>query len=230
MGFLGFGKKKGVAQSLTDVSVGMLPGADFMGNFEERPARLDSYLFNAWVNIAVGIVIRNIARADFVLVRNGERLRSGSLYDLFKRPNCACSRFDLWKETAAWWHLEGEAFWWFGSDYKGGLPDAFYVLDPRRMRHEFVGGHVTGSPFLQNACSEIALKSRRWFYQGDTDLIPIPQDELIHFRDWNPWNAVRGVNPLAALALELEQDYFANKANSQLLKGTSKNLDTGAGK
>jgi HK97 family phage portal protein len=51
--------------------------------------------------------------------------------------------------------------------------------------------------------------------------VPILADELIHFRDWNPWNPARGVNPLAALSLELEQDYYANKANSQLLKNNA---------
>jgi HK97 family phage portal protein len=64
-------------------------------------------------------------------------------------------------------------------------------------------------------------KHRRWFYQTDTETIPILGDELIHFKDWNPWNPARGVSPLASLALELEQDYYANKANSQLLKNNA---------
>jgi HK97 family phage portal protein len=49
-------------------------------------------------------------------------------------------------------------------------------------------------------------------------LIPILEDELVHFREWNPWNPRRGVSPLVSLSLELEQDYYANRANSQLLK------------
>ncbi|GHV45018.1 hypothetical protein AGMMS49546_29950 [Spirochaetia bacterium] len=161
----------------------------------------DSYLHNAWVNIAVGILVRNIARASFILLRGGNEVTGGPLYELFRRPNSSTSCYDLWKETAAWWHLEGEAFWWFGPDYGGGIPKALYVLDPRRMRHE--------------------TRDRRWFYQTDVELLPILPDEIIHFKDWNPWNPDRGVNPLVALALELEQDYFANKANSQLLKNNA---------
>jgi HK97 family phage portal protein len=170
----------------------------------------DSYLYNAWVHIAVTILIRNIARADFVIKTGGDDVTSGPLYELFRRPNKNMSRYDVWKETAAWWHLEGEAFWWFGADYAGGLPRELYVLDPRRLRHEDYELH-----------GDIAHKARRWFYNTGTELIPILADELIHFRDWNPWNAVRGVNPLIPLALELEQDYFANKANSQLLKNNA---------
>jgi hypothetical protein len=75
-----------------------------------HPRYGDSYLYNAWVNIAVNILIRNIARADFTIKRGGNDVTSGSLYELFRRPNPALSRFDLWKETAAWWNLEGEVF------------------------------------------------------------------------------------------------------------------------
>jgi HK97 family phage portal protein len=173
----------------------------------------DAYLCSAWVNIAVGILIRNIARADFMLVRGGDDVKSGPLYELFRRPNRLMSRYDLWKETAAWWYLEGEAFWWAGPDYSGGIPKEFYVLDPRRMRNEGI--------VHWDVASDFAGTKRRWFYQTDTELIPILQDELVHFREWNPYNPVRGINPLAALALELEQDYYANKANSTLLKNNA---------
>jgi HK97 family phage portal protein len=189
-----------------------LPIDDYFSMFHHIKTD-DSYFLNSWVNIAVGILIRNIARAAFILTREGNEITGGPLFELFRRPNERMSRYDLWKETAAWWHLEGEAFWWFGPDYAAGIPKTIYVLDPRRMRNEEVG--VPGTDRL------ITGKNRRWFYQTDTDLIPILQDELIHFKDWNPWNSSRGVNPLAALALELEQDYYANTANSQLLKNNA---------
>jgi HK97 family phage portal protein len=181
-----------------------------------EPRTGDSYLINAWVNIAVSILIRNIARADFVIKTGGNEVKTGPLFALFRRPNPGLSRYDLWKETAAWWHLEGEAcdhrsLGWFGPDYAGGLPKEIYILNPRRLHHEGIGGVE----------SIVTHASRRWFYQTGTELIPILSDELIHFREWNPWNPVRGVNPLVSLALELEQDYYANKANSQLLKNNA---------
>ncbi|MDR0456246.1 MAG: phage portal protein [Treponema sp.] len=90
----------------------------------------DSYLLNAWVNIAVNILIRNIARADFTIKRDGEDVTNGPLYDLFHKKKKKLSRYDLWKETAGWWFLEGEAFWWFGPDYSGGLPREIFILNP----------------------------------------------------------------------------------------------------
>src|SRR5215469_3539598 len=51
----------------------------------------DNYLLHAWVNIAVNILIRNIARADFTIKNNGEDVENGTIYDLFRRPNPALS-------------------------------------------------------------------------------------------------------------------------------------------
>ena len=113
----------------------------------------DNYLCNAWINIAVNILIRNLARADFVLERDGEELKNGPLFNLFHRPNKNLSRYDLWKETAAWWLLEGEAVWWFGPDYAGGLPQEIYILNPRQLQLE-----AEGLSFL----SGFKNKNRRW--------------------------------------------------------------------
>jgi HK97 family phage portal protein len=185
---------------------------DFFHNFYIDPFK-DAFLINSWVNIAINILIRNIARADYVVKLEGNDVKKGKIYDLFRKPNYALSRYDLWKETAAWWFIEGEAFWWFGPDYSGGLPKEIYILDPRRMRHEseLCGGSNNG----------LHITPRRWFYQSNTELIPILSDEIIHFREFNPWNPIRGVNPLVSLTLELEQDYYANKGNTTLLKNNA---------
>ena len=201
-----------------DNTVNHLTNDDIFSNIYIDQPNVNSYFLNAWVNIAVNILIRNIARADFTIKNEGEDVTHGKIYDLFRKPNPALSRYDLWKETAAWWHLEGEAFWWFGSDYSGGLPNEIYILDPRKMRHE---GELSG---VGNAgASDFGFRHipRRWFYHSGSELIPILSDEIIHFRDFNPYNPIRGVNPLLSLALELEQDYYANKANSQLLKNNA---------
>jgi hypothetical protein len=106
-------------------------GEENFNIFDTEVLAGDSYLFNAWVNIAVNILIRNIARADFAIKKGGNDVRTGSLYELFRRPNSVLSRYDLWKETAAWWHLEGEAFWWFGPDYAGGAAERNLHTEPQ---------------------------------------------------------------------------------------------------
>ena len=85
-----------------------LPFADHFSIFNGEAHTGDHYLYNAWVHIALNMLIRNIARADFSIKKRGDEVTSGPLYNLFRRPNPALSRFDRWKETAAWRHIEGE--------------------------------------------------------------------------------------------------------------------------
>jgi HK97 family phage portal protein len=209
------GKSALSAKGFNDSSFSLTSDEDFT-NFYLDPFN-DHYLCNAWVNIAVNILIRNIARADFIIEKEGVEVKSGSLYSLFRKPNEHLSRYDLWKETAAWWFVEGEAFWWFGADYSGGLPKQLHILNPRKLQLEGEGLDVGKHSLLGNFTN----KKRRWFYNAGTELVPIFSDELIHFKDWNPWNPLRGVNPLVSLSLELEQNYFANKSNSTLLKNNT---------
>jgi HK97 family phage portal protein len=193
-----------------------LPADDNFSNLYADPFK-DTYLCSAWVNIAVNILIRNVARADFILEKDGVELKNGPLYSLFHKPNTTLSRYDLWKETAAWWFIEGEAFWWFGPDYCGGLPKQLHILNPRKLQLESEGLDM----WEQGSPGGDVNKKRRWFYHAGAELIPIFSDELVHFRDWNPWNPLRGVNPLVSLTVELEQDYYANKGNSTLLKNNA---------
>ena len=46
--------------------------------------------------------------------------------------------------------------------------------------------------------------------------VSVPLCETLRF--FCSWNPLRGVNPLVSLSVELEQDFFANKGNSTLLK------------
>ena len=169
----------------------------------EKKTCTDPYLQHAWVSVCIDILTRNVARAEFEIKKNGKKVNDSKLAQLFNYPNKSLCRFDLWKQTCAWWSLDGEAFWWFGEDYCCGIPTEIYILNPRNMQHVVVDGKIT-----------------KWVYtEGGTGkpCIILP-DEIIHFKDWNPWNEYRGVSPLVSLGLEVEQDLLAAKQNSGLLK------------
>ena len=164
----------------------------------------DPYLQHAWVSVCIDILTRNVARAKFeVKKKNGVVEEDTALANLFKYPNKNLSRYDLWKQTCAWWSLDGEAFWWFGENYVCGIPTEIFILNPRYMQHVVDGGKIT-----------------KWVYteEGSGRPLMILPDEVIHFKDWNPWNVYRGVSPLVSLGLEVEQDLLAAKQNTGLLK------------
>jgi HK97 family phage portal protein len=164
----------------------------------------DPYRSHAWVNIAVSTLMRNIGRASFRITKDGEYVTSGRIFNLFRDVNPVMNRFDLWKVTSAWWFLEGEAFWFFGDSYRAGIPEEIFILNPRRMRSFSENGRII-----------------RWFYSTEKGEIPILPDEIIHFREWNPWNELRGVSPLIALSQEIEQDERANTATTKLLRNSA---------
>ena len=88
----------------------LLSDSDDFLKFGSNNVLGDTYLLHAWVNIAVNILTRNIARADFTVKREGNDIECGAVYDLFRKPNPSLSRYDLWKETAAWWNIEVRRF------------------------------------------------------------------------------------------------------------------------
>ena len=169
----------------------------------EKKTCTDPYLQHAWVSVCIDILTRNVARAEYEVRKNGTVERETPLANLFRFPNKNLSRFDLWKQTCAWWSLDGEAFWWFGENYVCGIPTEIYILNPRYMQHVVDGGKIT-----------------KWVYteEGSGRQLMILPDEVIHFKDWNPWNVYRGVSPLVSLGLEVEQDLLAAKQNTDLLK------------
>ena len=169
----------------------------------EKKACTDPYLQHDWVSVCIDILTRNVGRASFEVRKDGKTVTDSKAARLFQLPNSFTSRFDLWKQTCAWWSLDGEAFWWFGEDYTCGVPKEIFVLNPRKMQHVVDNRKIT-----------------KWIYTGlenGRPLVILP-DELVHFKDWNPWNEFRGVSPLISLGLEVEQDLLAAKQNTGLLK------------
>ncbi len=169
----------------------------------EEKTCTDPYLQHGWVSVCVDILSRNIARAEFEIQKNGKVITDSAAAILFRNPGQCMSSNDLWKETASWLSLEGEAFWWFGPEYSAGIPKELVILNPRYMHEQVQDGVIT-----------------HWTYTGSGDgrERTILKDELIHFKDWNPWNQYRGVSPLVSLNLEMEQDLLAGRQNTGLLK------------
>jgi HK97 family phage portal protein len=176
--------------------------ADDFGKKDVRTVN-DPFRQHAWISIAVQLLSRNIARARYELYRNGKVVTDSPAARLFEQPNAGLSAYDLWYQTCAWWNLEGEAFWYFGRDYACGLPGELRILSPKHMIHVVNGGQIV-----------------KWLFTGDEEYGPftILPDEIVHFREWNPWNIWRGVCPLVTLTMEIEQDVLAGRQNTGLLK------------
>ena len=173
----------------------------------ERGATVsDPMAQHAWINIAVSVRSKNIARAPFRIYRGDDEVTTGPVFDLFKNVNPFMSRFQLWEATNSWLDVRGECIWLFNDDYGVGIPQEIYPVDPTNFEQK-----------LSKNKREIVL----WIYKQGSEEIPYTPDELIHFYVWNKWNYYRGVNPCRAISQEINMDWLANKSNINLLRHSS---------
>lgn len=173
----------------------------------------DAMKQNAWVNLAINAIARNISRSPFCIYQGEDEVRSGLIYELFASPNSYMSGAQLWEATVGWRKVKGEAFWIFESEYQGGstpmrmpFPKEIWVVDPAYMKH-----------VLNPEGTRITM----WMYSRGTKTIPLMPNEVVHFKTWNKWDPFRGVNPLIAADEELSQDLQATRSNTMMLQAGS---------
>ena len=147
----------------------------------------------------VTVIANNFPQAPWILLGpNGEPLPpTHPLFKLFKRPNDTMSGFDLWSSTSTFYTLYGEAFWYLVTSVgqemgTSKMPAEIIVLDSKKMK-EVVdpnSGDLMG-----------------WLYNGNVSL---SLDDVIQFKNTNPYNRFRGLSPLDACNIEVRSDYKAS--------------------
>lgn len=180
---------------------------DFMSeaareDFNE-PLTLDAVKTNSYVNIAVGKIATNAARVKIELKRGDDLITNGPIFELFKWVNPNMSESQLIQASSSWWNTRGEFFWIFQAELPGKIPSSIIVPDPRYM-------YSAKDKERQITIWEYRIPGQ----QG----IPLLPHEVLHVKDWNPFSATRGVNPLYAMTDELTSDFYANVLNNALLK------------
>ncbi len=167
----------------------------------------NTYLTNAYVNIAINKIATNIVRAKLQLVNDaGVVVESGPVHALFRDVNSMMSTSQLIEATVSWTLMRGEAIWILAGRTTGtitGVPVEITVVDPHLMFH-----------ILNKEENEIIL----WKFKKGSVEIPFSPSEVIHFKQWNPVSHWRGINPLIAMEPELVSDMLINQSNNSLLK------------
>jgi len=147
----------------------------------------------------VTVIANNFPQAPFVLLGDNDQPISEShpLCQLFKNPNDTMSGFDLWSSTSTFYTLYGEAFWYIVRSVGQNMgttkiPAEIIVLDPRKMK---------------DVVSPDTGELLGWLYNGSVSL---SLDEVIQFKNTNPYNRFRGLSPLDAVSMEVKSDYKAS--------------------
>jgi HK97 family phage portal protein len=134
-----------------------------------------------------------------------EQIDQHLLLDLLDMPNPFYGLDDLWKATIAEYDLKGNAYWWKVRSESGIVQELWWLptslVTPKWPAHD-------DTVFISH-----------YEYRPNTRPIPIPVEDIVHFRDGlDPDNQRLGLSPFAALVREIFTDNMGANYTSSLLR------------
>lgn len=158
--------------------------------------------YRGWVYACVRAIAQETANIDLTLYRRTKQnqfeiVDSHPVLDLLYKVNPMYTSYLLWEATEAYQELTGEVFWWLA----GGTPKnpkEIWVLRPDWVRiRDTKNAIVEAYEYGPNPSESIVIK----------------QEEIIHFKHFNPIDAYRGFGPVKAGAKAIDTDEFASDYN-----------------
>ena len=166
------------------------------------------YKQSLWCYAAINAIVQNMCRVPFVLKKDAGTLEpsiieQGPIYDLFQNPNPLMTLHTLLEATLTYYCLRGEAIWIKeGQKSITELPERIWCFDP--MRFHPVVNKETGFQL-------------GWEYRGRTTVY-FTADEILQFKMFNPYNDLRGMSPIEAAQLSIDQDFYTSTFSNAFFK------------
>lgn len=170
-------------------------GADIEGGSVSRFVR--PYAQSVWVRSALNIVTQPIKSVPLKFYAGDMELEDAGVRGFWQRPAVGMTYEEFVDATCGWFKLAGEFFWLLDDSWlvRGGTKSRLVIARPDQMREIVEGGELIG-----------------WEYRDATHrrhlLIP---EQVVHMKQWNPYNAHRGLGELEAALLASETDYLAGR-------------------
>ena len=157
--------------------------------------------------------VRMRRRAGRITRVEGEEIANPALDGFLREPMAGMMWGDFVEANVAWLRLAGEVFWILTDEMMVPFPEVrnaakVVVARPDRMRHVVVGGVLEGWVWTDAAGRQITL-----------DL-----DQVIHLKQYNPYDPFRGLGQFESALVAAESDYLAGKFARNLM---ANNGDTG---
>ena len=154
--------------------------------------------YKGWVYACVNAISEEVAGIELQLQKRSgkewinveEHISMGPIHTV--NPNMSSD--ELWMWTQGHLELDGNAFWYLPPGKLVRKPLEIWPLDPTRVtvvksETNIIGGYV---------------------YKNEKQVdIPLPSNEVIHFKRFNPRNRYRGVGTVEAAALAIDIDTYS---------------------
>jgi len=172
---------------------------------EDNEKVTDAYSQSPAVYAAIRAKATNVAQVPFeVYLQGGEDpIESGPIHTLFDNPNANLSKYELWEGIVTWMDLRGHAPIMKDDEERQRVPIALSLLNPDSATFNIVDGLFAGISYKQDRHSEPMF---------------IRRDRLILPKYFNPRHPVKGMAPLEAARLGIENDYQAVLYNREFFK------------
>jgi len=164
-----------------------------------RAELVRQYAQHNWVYAVVSKIAQAVSAVDWRLYAEDSEgnqidITEGPIYSLLQRPNPFTSWQELIELTQIYLELTGEAFWVLTLNARGE-PTEIWTVMPDRISivtdpEEFIKGYV---------------------YRVGTEEIPLDPQEVIHFKYPNPADPYRGLGPVKAATLLIQNDKYAQE-------------------
>lgn len=202
------------------------------GQFEtqQEPANDRNFLLaynrHPWLHAGVNAIARNAAKVPFKQFRldsggnKGEEVTSGPSIDLMKRPNEFMTYHDMILGTSTYITLAGDSFLEKASSTQNfKQPEALFLIEPSNM--------------VPIPSAESLFQG--WNYTVNGKQVTFDNEEIIHFRTFNPLSQFYGTSKAAPLtntltidffSMDFEKAFFKNGGNVSLLAKIRRGLTT----
>ena len=169
------------------------------------------FVESTWVYASVSKIASNISNVPMKLYEpttspydDKKEVMEHDILELLNNPNPYMTGQQLKQATQIYMGIRGEAIWILENRANvTSLPDRIWCFDPSRF--EAVTNKESGM-------------IEAWKYCGIKEYF-FPVHQIVHFKEFNPYDDIRGLAPLVAAKAAVDQDYFANKFNLQFFKG-----------
>lgn len=158
------------------------------------------YLQNPWVYSAIRVMASNLAQAHWQIFQGETEITDyggqyGWVRRLFDWVSPMENRYSLFESIIVWLSLAGECFWRMRRAVNDQIVQ-FDILMPMTMREIVLDG-----------------KLQAWEYTTGSGKESIPNEDVIQFKYFNPYNPWRGLAPLVAALLGINIEFASSLGN-----------------
>jgi HK97 family phage portal protein len=167
---------------------------------------LTPYKQYTWVYIAIREIAVALSQIPIDVYSGENTTETGWLYDLIKAPNDQMNTYQLLEAIVTLLCLGGDAFMvpWVEQ---GRLPNHLFVFDKSNFKPK------------KNLDGQLEF----WEYTAKNSIY-FARDEIVHYKLYNPYDAIWGLSPITAGRLAMETDYASQRYNKNLIENSAEPL------